>query len=68
MSNWCANIGKDEVNLSQFDVVHVAALVGNTSEEKTLIIADVVRRMKAGALLILRTAHSLRSLLYPVSL
>ena len=67
VSNQHANIGKEEIQLSQFDVVHIAALVGNTSCEKELIIADVVKSMKAGAMLVLRTAHSLRSLLYPVS-
>lgn len=60
-----ASEGQD---LKNFDVVYLAALVGSTKEQKGEIISDVARRMRAGALLVLRSAHSLRSLLYPVFL
>lgn len=60
-----ASEGQD---LKDFDVVYLAALVGSTKEQKGEIISDVARRMRAGALLVLRSAHSLRSLLYPVFL
>lgn len=53
-------------DLTQFDVVYLAALVGANKSQKTEIIADVAGRMRAGALLVMRSAHSLRSLLYPV--
>ena len=64
----CAHIGKDEVNLHGFDVICVAALVGETSHDKERITADVIERMRPGAMLVLRSAHSLRCLLYPVSI
>jgi nicotianamine synthase len=53
-------------SLMEFDVVYLAALVGRESEEKLRIIGDVASRMRAGAVLCLRSAHSLRELLYPV--
>lgn len=53
-------------NLETFDVVYLAALVGNTKTHKEEIINDISSRMRPGALLIMRSAHSLRSLLYPV--
>lgn len=43
------------------------SLVGICSEQKLNIMTNVVKSMRAGALLVLRTTHSLRSLLYPVS-
>lgn len=54
--------------LSAFDVVCVAALVGMDAEDKFRILKDIVHRMREGALLLVRSAHSLRGLLYPVSL
>lgn len=64
----CAEAKNGKDDLREFDVVYVAALVGATWAQKKDIIADVVDRMRPGALLILRSAHSLRSLLYPVGL
>ena len=55
------------LSLSRFDVVYLAALAGTCYEQKSKIIASIVRTMQPGALLVLRTAHSLRGLLYPVS-
>lgn len=53
-------------DLKAFDVVYLAALVGSTKAQKGEIISDIASRMRPGALLVLRSAHSLRSLLYPV--
>jgi nicotianamine synthase len=53
-------------SLAEFDVVYLAALVGLEAEEKLRIIRDVTGRMRSGAVLCLRSAHSLRELLYPV--
>lgn len=61
-----ATDGNSEQNLETFDVVYLAALVGNTKVQKEEIINDISSRMRPGALLIIRSAHSLRSLLYPV--
>lgn len=40
--------------------------MGISQEEKTARIRDVVERMREGSLLVMRSAHSLRKLLYPV--
>ncbi|MCJ1363295.1 putative 26S proteasome regulatory subunit [Acarospora aff. strigata] len=62
----CTEARDAKEDLRDYDVVYVAALVGMSWAQKEDIIADVVDRMRPGALLILRSAHSLRSLLYPV--
>ena len=62
----CASAGSPDVDLRGFDIVYLAALVGACSRHKHEIIADVVKRMKPGALVVMRSAHSLRRLLYPV--
>lgn len=54
--------------LEAYDVVYLASLVGPTQTQKRDIISNLVQRMRPGALLVLRSAHSLRSLLYPVKL
>ena len=62
----CADAMVDALDLCKFDVVYLAALVGTCQEQKLKIISNVVKAMQPGALLIIRTAHSLRALLYPV--
>lgn len=57
---------KQKQDLEEFDVVYLAALVGSSKIQKEQIINDFAGRMRPGALLVLRSAHSLRSLLYPV--
>ena len=54
-------------SLENFDVVYLAALVGSSSEEKLAVLQKVVDRMRHGALVCIRSAHSLRGLMYPVS-
>ena len=61
----CAEATSAE-GLQEYDVVYLASLVGTTQAQKTDIISNLVKRMRPGALLVIRTAHSLRSLLYPV--
>lgn len=53
--------------LQACDVVFLAALVGTTQEEKEAVLTSIVAKMRVGSLLVVRTAHSLRTLLYPVS-
>ncbi len=60
----CASAGSPEVDLGRFDVVYMAALVGDCNRQKHEIMANVVKRMKPGALVVIRSAHSLRRLLY----
>ena len=64
----CVDVQEQTIEFAGFDVVCLASLVGSTSLYKKSIIRNVVGRMKPGALLLLRSSHSLRSLLYPVSL
>lgn len=52
-------------DLGDYDVVFLAALVGLDEEEKQSIIERLRRRMRPGALLVIRTAHRMKSLLYP---
>ncbi|KAI1852259.1 hypothetical protein JX266_002437 [Neoarthrinium moseri] len=60
----CAD-AESTMDLREFEVVFLAALVGVNQYEKEEIIMSVARRMTAGALLVVRSAHSLRTLLYP---
>ena len=62
----CASAGSPDVDLGCFDIVYLAALVGGCGKHKHEIMANVVKRMKPGALIVMRSAHSLRRLLYPV--
>lgn len=57
----------ERYDMLDFDVVYLASLVGITNEEKHKAISNVVKQMRPGALLVIRSAHSLRGLLYPVS-
>lgn len=62
----CREAGTSPLNLKAFDIVYLAALVGMTQEEKERVLIHVVRGMRVSTLLVIRTAHGLRSLLYPV--
>ena len=61
----CQDAGKLTFNLETFDVIFLAALVGATQEEKERLLLKIVGKMNAGSLIVIRTAHSLRTLLYP---
>lgn len=63
----CQDAESLELELSSCDVVYLAALVGATQREKEIVLLNVVEKMQVGSLLVIRTAHSLRTLLYPVS-
>ncbi|KAI8998095.1 Nicotianamine synthase [Gaertneriomyces semiglobifer] len=60
-----ADVAKENVDLHEFDVVYLAALVGINAEEKRQVVRRVHQFMRPGALLLVRSAHSLRRLLYP---
>lgn len=62
----CVNVETGDYDLRSFHVVYLASLVGITSGTKQRAITRITKRMSPGALLVLRSAHSLRSLLYPV--
>ncbi|KAK6581788.1 hypothetical protein PZA11_005485 [Diplocarpon coronariae] len=52
------------LDLRDFDVVYLAALVGSTQDVKEDLLVSVVGRMKEGALLVVRSAERLRRLMY----
>lgn len=64
----CVGADDSTISLEDYDVVYLAALVGNTQEQKEYLLRNVVRRMRKGSLVVVRSAHGLRRLLYPVSL
>ena len=52
-------------DVADYDMVCLAAMVGPHPKDKTRVIKHLYRHMKPGALLLARSAHSLRTLLYP---
>ncbi|KAK1756800.1 putative nicotianamine synthase [Echria macrotheca] len=52
------------MDLRSFDVVFLAALVGFDQCEKENILHSMARRMKPGGLIVIRSAHGLKTLLY----
>jgi nicotianamine synthase len=52
-------------DVADYDMVCLAAMVGPQPKAKTRVIKHLYRHMKPGALLLARSAHSLRTLLYP---
>jgi nicotianamine synthase len=52
-------------DLRSFDLVHFAALLGDDPEQKRDLLIRVAKCMRPGALILLRTTESLRSVLYP---
>jgi nicotianamine synthase len=63
-----AEAGSNDVDLTEFDVVWLAALVGAGQKEKEEILVQVVEKMKKGSLLVMRGAWGLRGVLYCVRL
>ncbi|PVI02166.1 Nicotianamine synthase [Periconia macrospinosa] len=58
--------GFEGITWGSLDVVFLAALVGMESSAKFDILASLARRLKAGTLIVARSARGLRSILYPV--
>lgn len=54
-----------DVGLIGYDVVVLAALVGDTPSAKTAILEQIAGAMRPGAMLLARSARGLRTLLYP---
>ncbi|KAK9727658.1 hypothetical protein K7432_001642 [Basidiobolus ranarum] len=52
-------------DLRKYDVVYLAALVGLVVSEKRKLIQQLWKSMSPGSYLVLRSAHSLRKILYP---
>ncbi|KAM7207633.1 Nicotianamine synthase domain containing protein [Naviculisporaceae sp. PSN 640] len=60
----CAQAGSPEVDLREYDVVYLAALVGMSQEEKEEITLRVAETMRPGSLLVVRSAAGIRKCLY----
>jgi nicotianamine synthase len=58
---------KSTIDWATFEVVFLAALVGTDTDTKIDILASLARKLKPGTLVVARSAHGLRSVLYPVS-
>ncbi|KAF7884920.1 hypothetical protein EAF00_010738 [Botryotinia globosa] len=56
--------GSNDLDLSSYEIVWLAALVGGTQEDKESILQNVVGKMRKGSLLVMRGAWGLRSVLY----
>lgn len=52
-------------DLTSFDLVHFAALIGETERDKRDLLIAVAKSMRPGALIMLRSTDSLRTVLYP---
>ncbi|MGH3781846.1 MAG: nicotianamine synthase family protein [Pseudonocardiaceae bacterium] len=52
-------------DVADYDMVYVAAMVGPHPDDKSRVIKHLSQQMRPGALLLARSAHSLRTLLYP---
>ncbi|RKF83109.1 Nicotianamine synthase [Golovinomyces cichoracearum] len=61
----CAQAGSD-LDLAEYDAVYLAILVGSTQQEKEILLKNVASKMRPGAMLIIRGATKLRSLMYSV--
>lgn len=61
----CESATDPNRDLRGFDVVFLAALVGGTQEEKAQVLRGVVGRMRKGGVVVVRSSHGLRGLLYP---
>jgi nicotianamine synthase len=60
-------LNESTTNWKAFDVVFLAALVGCDTESKISILASLSKKLKAGTLVVARSAKGLREVLYPVS-
>lgn len=60
----CAQAGSPEVDLREYDVVYLAALVGMSQEQKEEITLRVASTMRPGSLLVVRSAAGIRKCLY----
>ncbi|RLN17514.1 hypothetical protein C2845_PM02G28220 [Panicum miliaceum] len=66
MSFRTADVANLTDELSKYDVVFLAALVGMAAEDKAKVVAHLGRHMADGAALVVRSAHGARGFLYPI--
>ncbi|RKF83233.1 Nicotianamine synthase [Golovinomyces cichoracearum] len=61
----CAHAGSD-LDLAEYDAVYLVILVGSTQQEKEILLKNVASKMRPGAMLVIRGATKLKSLMYSV--
>ncbi|CAK7337605.1 unnamed protein product [Dovyalis caffra] len=61
-----SDIMKVKEKLSEYDCIFLAALVGLNKEEKLKILDHLMKYMKKGGVLLVRSANGARAFLYPV--
>jgi nicotianamine synthase len=67
MSFACEDVTLEtKTDWSSFEAVFLAALVGIDTQSKISILSSMARQLKPGTLIVARSAHGLRSILYPV--
>lgn len=57
-----------DLSLLKYDVVFLAALAGLTQADKEDLVMSTLARMRANAIIVIRTVWGMRGLLYPVRL
>ncbi|KAF1826797.1 nicotianamine synthase [Dissoconium aciculare CBS 342.82] len=65
ISHTQADVATLSEELQSCDIVHFAALIGDTAQEKRDLLISVAKNMRPGSLILLRSTDALRSLLYP---
>ncbi|KAK0720949.1 Nicotianamine synthase [Lasiosphaeris hirsuta] len=60
----CVDAGSEDQSLADYDVVYVAALVGQSQAQKEEILLKAAGRMRKGAVVVIRSAWGLRTCLY----
>lgn len=65
MAFLCSSATSPSLDLTAYDVVYLAALVGCSQVEKEGVLVSVVSRMRDGGILVVRSSHGLRGVLYP---
>jgi nicotianamine synthase len=58
---------KSTTDWRKYEVIFLAALVGMDTVCKMKILQSLVEKLKPGCLVVARSAHGLRTVLYPVS-
>ncbi|KAK3370391.1 Nicotianamine synthase [Podospora didyma] len=61
----CTDAESPAQDLTEFDVVYMAALVGMSQTDKEDIMINIASRMRPGALMVVRSSWGLRTCLYP---
>lgn len=65
VSHYVSDAGGALPDLSEYDAVYVASLVGNSDDEKIEILKNTARHMRKGALVVVRSSVGLSRLLWP---